>query len=182
MDVISGLATAEVVVIRWPAESDRRDECHALGLPRLLVVEGQTRAPICTDVLEDWVRPPMTSEDFSIRAQTLHIRARSGAVPRVDPSDVLAFGGQSLPLSPAEARIMRPLSASFRQVVARDVLAVHCWPDEAAARRNALDLHILRLRRRIRPLGLCIATVWSRGYVLENCEEGRIVRRRGTAP
>ncbi len=170
MDVISGLVS-EVAIIRWPAEAARRAECHALGVPRLLVVEGPVRAPICTDVLEDWVRPPMTTEDFSIRAQTLHIRARSASHPRVGPDDVLTFDGRSLPLSPAEARIMRPLTTSFRQVVARDVLAVHCWPEEASARRNALDLRILRLRRRIRPLGLHIATVWSRGYVLDRGDE-----------
>ena len=33
--------------------------------------------------------------------------------------------------------------------------------------RNALDVHVLRLRRRIAPLALSIKTVRSRGYLLE---------------
>ncbi|HEX2272971.1 MAG TPA: helix-turn-helix domain-containing protein, partial [Acidimicrobiales bacterium] len=40
------------------------------------------------------------------------------------------------------------------------------WPGQAPG-RNALDVHILRLRRRLRPLGLAIRTVRSRGYLLE---------------
>ena len=32
---------------------------------------------------------------------------------------------------------------------------------------NALDLHIMRLRRRIAPLGLSIRTVWRLGYLIE---------------
>lgn len=177
MDMISGF-DLEVAIIRWPAEADRRAECRALGLPRLLVLEGHVSAPLCTDSLEDWVRPPVTSEDFTVRTRTLHTRARSVAHPSVDASDVLDFGGRSLQLSPAEARIMRALTKAYGQVVGRPVLAGHCWPDEGSGRRNALDLHILRLRRRIQPLRLTIATVWARGYVLQAAEEDPAAGRR----
>jgi DNA-binding response OmpR family regulator len=51
-------------------------------------------------------------------------------------------------------------------VVSRDALARAGWPDGAPG-RNALDVHVLRLRRRLEPLGLVIRTVRSRGYVLE---------------
>ena len=36
-----------------------------------------------------------------------------------------------------------------------------------APTRNALDVHVLRLRRRLAPLGLEIRTVRSRGYLLQ---------------
>ena len=36
--------------------------------------------------------------------------------------------------------------------------------------RNALDVHVLRLRRRLSPLRLAIRTVRSRGYLLERCD------------
>ena len=36
-----------------------------------------------------------------------------------------------------------------------------------APTRNALDVHMLRLRRRIAPLGLEVRTVRSRGYLLQ---------------
>jgi DNA-binding response OmpR family regulator len=51
-------------------------------------------------------------------------------------------------------------------VVSRDTLARAGWPDGAPG-RNALDVHVLRLRRRVDPLGLVIRTVRSRGYLLE---------------
>jgi DNA-binding winged helix-turn-helix (wHTH) protein len=51
-------------------------------------------------------------------------------------------------------------------VVHRDALAAAGWPDGAPG-RNALDVHVLRLRRRLAPVGLGIRTVRSRGYLLE---------------
>jgi DNA-binding response OmpR family regulator len=38
--------------------------------------------------------------------------------------------------------------------------------------RNALDVHMLRLRRRLEPLGLEVRTVRSRGYVLQPATNG----------
>jgi DNA-binding response OmpR family regulator len=51
-------------------------------------------------------------------------------------------------------------------VVRREELASAGWP-EGAPGRNALDVHVLRIRRRVAPLGLAIRTVRSRGYLLE---------------
>lgn len=61
---------------------------------------------------------------------------------------------------------MSALVERFGTVVGRDQLARAGWPDGAPG-RNALDVHVLRLRRRIEPLGLVIKTVRSRGYLLE---------------
>ena len=54
----------------------------------------------------------------------------------------------------------------YGAVVSRDALARAGWPDGSPG-RNALDVHVLRLRRRLAPLGLAIRTVRSRGYLLE---------------
>jgi len=51
-------------------------------------------------------------------------------------------------------------------VVGRELMARRAWPTGAPT-RNALDVHILRLRRRIAPLGLEVRTVRSRGYLLQ---------------
>jgi DNA-binding winged helix-turn-helix (wHTH) protein len=69
-------------------------------------------------------------------------------------------------LPPVEARLMVALIDRFGAVVSRDQLARSGWP-EGSPGRNALDVHVLRLRRRIAPLGLSIKTVRSRGYLLE---------------
>ena len=47
------------------------------------------------------------------------------------------------------------------------------WP-EGAPGRNALDVHVLRLRRRLAPLSLVIRTVRSRGYLLEALSAGQV--------
>ena len=69
-------------------------------------------------------------------------------------------------LSPVEQALTRELLERFDAVVPRDVLAGRAWPDGAPT-RNALDVHVLRLRRRLEPLGLEIRTVRSRGYLLQ---------------
>nr|WP_272924017.1 winged helix-turn-helix domain-containing protein [Streptomyces sp. SID3343] len=88
-------------------------------------------------------------------------------MPSIDREGVLRFGGRRLSLSPAEADLMRVLVESFQEVVPRDSLVRRVWPGDCAQRRNALDLRILRLRRRIGCLQLSIRTAWGRGYLLD---------------
>ena len=74
--------------------------------------------------------------------------------------------GRWVSLPPVEARLMGALLDRFGAVVSREQLAKAGWP-RGAPGRNALDVHMLRLRRRISPIGLAIKTVRSRGYLLE---------------
>ena len=90
----------------------------------------------------------------------------SGA-PSLDDDGVLRYKASWVPLPPVEGRLTDALLSRFGAVVSRENLARAGWP-EGAPGRNALDVHVLRLRRRIAPLGLVIRTVRSRGYLLEN--------------
>jgi len=157
-----------VVVLRWPAESHERERCKSLGVPRLLVLEGRDAPPQFPDALEDWVRPPLNPADLRRRTAALEARALAG-VPLVDGADILRFAGKWLALPAADARLMRALVDAYGSVVSRDCLARLVWPD-GPPRRNAFDLRVLRLRRRIAPLQLAIRTVWRRGYVLDTSE------------
>jgi len=156
-----------VELVRWPAESDRREQLVEAGVPLILVVEGWVEPPVCTYLYEDWVRPPISREDLQARRTTLLARAVAHSVPVIDPDDVLRFGHHRLCLSPAEAQLMRALVGAYGSVVDRSTLVGLLWPGCSTARRNALDLRILRLRRRIMPLQLTIRTVWGRGYMIE---------------
>lgn len=62
---------------------------------------------------------------------------------------------------------MASLVENFQRVVPRMALVERGWGKASDQYRNALDLRILRLRRRITPLALEIKTVWGRGYMLE---------------
>lgn len=157
-----------VELVRWPAESARREQLIAAGIPLILVVEGRVGAPASTYLYEDWVRPPISREDLRARRQSLVARAFANRAPRVDQDDVLHFGYERLCLSRAEAQLMRALVVSIGTVVERDTLVELLWPGCQQARRSALDLRILRLRRRIQSAPLTIRTVWGRGYMLES--------------
>ncbi len=158
----------DVSVLRWPADADRRRLLALEGRPRLLLVDPGAVPPIPDDCLEDWTRAPVSEVDLQIRIDGLRRRYQEhhSTQPRLDPDGVLRHARHWVSLPPVEARLMRPLIDRFGAVVSREQLARSGWP-EGAPGRNALDVHVLRLRRRIEPMGLVIKTVRSRGYLLE---------------
>ncbi len=139
------------------------------GAPRLLLLESEAGPPPACDCLEDWIRVPASEADVSARVRSLAQRAghHDSGAPSLDSDGVLRYATSWVPLPPVEARLTDALLGRFGAVVSRESLARAGWP-EGAPGRNALDVHVLRLRRRIAPLGLVIRTVRSRGYLLEN--------------
>ena len=161
----------DAVLVRWPRESERRDLLAQQSVPRLLLVEDGHPAPEAADCLEDWVRVPSNEDEVRARLLGLMARSRFHAhdVPELDADGVLRFAARWVALPPVEARLTAALLGRFGAVVSRSALARSGWPD-GAPRRNALDVHVVRLRRRLAPIGLAIRTVRSRGYLLEPSE------------
>ena len=120
------------------------------------------------DDLEDWIRTPAADGDLRARVEGLRRRseARTEPCPALDEDGVLRLAERWVSLPPVEARLTAALLERFGAVVSRDSLARAGWPAGAPG-RNALDVHMLRLRRRLSPLALAIRTVRSRGYLLE---------------
>jgi DNA-binding winged helix-turn-helix (wHTH) protein len=168
----------EVVLVQWPAEQDRREELRRAGQPRLLLVE-RGAPPIPTDELEDWIRLPADDLDLRVRVEALRRRTDNdmGAVPLLDDDGVLRLGDRWVSLPPVEARLTHALLDRFGAVVSRESLARAGWPGGSPG-RNALDVHVLRLRRRLSSLRLAIRTVRSRGYLLERSDNGGQVAPR----
>ena len=154
--------------MRWPAEQARRTELERSRRPRLLLLEDGAPPPVADDELEDWIRVPASEEDLRARVDGIHRRvsAQEDVTPELDEDGVLRLGGSWVSLPPVEARLMSALLDRYGAVVSRDALARAGWPSGAPG-RNALDVHMLRLRRRLGPLELAIRTVRSRGYLLE---------------
>lgn len=166
--------------MRWPAERGRREELAELGVARLLLVEDGHGPPDPADCLEDWVRVPASETDVQLRIAGLSSRASAHAPsedlpPRLDEDGVLRAGGGWVPVPPVEARLLRTLLDRYGAVVGRDTLSSAAWADRSPD-RNVLDVHVLRLRRRIAPVGLVIRTVRSRGYLLESDKGQQSVR------
>jgi hypothetical protein len=157
-------------VLHWPAEEDRREQLRLAGQPRLLLVETGA-PPIPTDELEDWIRLPAADVDLRVRVEALRRRGDSSSVlvPELDDDGVLRLGDRWVSLAPVEARLTAVLLERFGAVVSRDALVRAGWPGGSPG-RNALDVHVLRLRRRLSPLRLAIRTVRSRGYLFERAD------------
>ncbi len=155
-----------VALIRWPDEEARLVEARGAGWPRLILVSPGAEPPGMVDPLEDWVRLPAPDTDVRVRVRTLQQRAADMLSPHVEDG-VIAYGDSWVPVSPVEERLAAELCEYFGVVVSRPALVRAAWPDDPPS-RNALDVHVLRLRRRIEPLGLEIRTVRSRGYVLQS--------------
>jgi DNA-binding response OmpR family regulator len=163
----------DVALVRWPAEQARRDELQQHGRPRVLLVEDGV-PPVALDELEDWIRVPAGEADLQARVEGLRRRAEGRLRPRpsLDDDGVLRFDALWVALPPIEARLTSALLERYGAVVARGDLAEAGWPTGSPG-RNALDVHMLRLRRRLGPLGLTIRTVRSRGYLLERTDRPR---------
>ncbi len=158
----------EVTLIRWPDEQGRRQRLSLAGGPRLLLLEDGASPPPVLDCLEDWIRVPAPEDEVRARVDALAIRcaAHDHDAAGMDADGVLRFRGKWVSLPPLETRMMGVLLSRFGAVVSRDALGKAGWP-EGINGRNALDVHVLRLRRRLEPLGPVIRTVRSRGYLLE---------------
>jgi two-component system OmpR family response regulator len=159
------------MLVRWPSEEEQRALLAERHIPRLLLVDDGIPPPDALDCLEDWIRLPAPESDVRARIDGLLSRSRAHlrAVPEIDAHGVLRFGSGWVSLPPVEARLADALVIRFGAVVGRDTLRRSVWPGSAPG-RNVLDVHVLRLRRRLAPLGLAIRTVRSRGYMLEQAE------------
>ena len=160
-----------VEVVRWPADALRLSELRERRVPRLLVVhDGDGELPVPIDCLEDWVTSEAPEWEVDARRRALTLRADQHAVrPALDGDGLLHHRDAWVSLSPVEQAIAALLLDRFGAVVTRETLADRAWPSGVPT-RNALDVHVLRLRRRIAPLGLEIRTVRSRGYLMQSAE------------
>jgi DNA-binding response OmpR family regulator len=167
----------DVALVRWPWESDTRARLARERRPRLLLVDEASAPPVVSDELEDWIRWPAPDGDVKARVDTLLTRwahqASTVEPPTLDDDGVVRHRGAWVSLPPVEARLTQVLLDRFGAVVSREALSKAGWPDGAPG-RNALDVHVLRLRRRLAQVALAIRTIRSRGYLLEAVQRGHL--------
>lgn len=162
-----------VVLIHYPAEAARLDELRTYGLPRLLLVDEAGPAPELEGIDEDWIRLPAHSRDLAMRVETLEELGKLQShkplpePPRVDESELLHHGDRWVALSSIEARLIRALIDRFGSAVRREALIDATWPDDKV-NPNILNVHMVKLRRRIECLGLTIHTLRGYGYLLDS--------------
>jgi two-component system OmpR family response regulator len=165
------VTAADVAVVHWPEEQNEVERLADLGVPRLLLVAPTADPPEPGDVLQDWVRLPGDERD--VRARLLGLRRRAAELdvaPVVDSHGRLVFRRSWVQLSPIEERLACTLIRALEDVVPEETLLRGGWPAGHAS-SNALRVHLHRLRRRIKPLGLEIRGVRSEGWVLQRAPE-----------
>ncbi|WP_197321908.1 winged helix-turn-helix domain-containing protein [Saccharomonospora sp. NB11] len=156
-----------VKFVRWPAESEVREQCKLRQNLCLLIVEHGAPPPENLGPYEDWVRPPIVSQDLRARVRQLSARAVVNEKPVLDSSGTVWFKGASVTLSVMQCEMLTPLIARYGQLVYRAELREILERSGASSSSNALDLHVMRLRRRLQPIGLALRNVWGRGFVVE---------------
>lgn len=163
----------DVALIQWPSDEALRRELAGQGLPRLLLVDPDADPPECADILEDWVRLPVSRADWNARIRALESRLTHSrpSAPHLNGHGTLEYEGEKTQLSTIQTHLMRLLVDRFGVVVNRDALARAAWPDTDPSDNN-LDVAMARLRRQLEPVGLRIRTVRSRGYLLSDARGG----------
>lgn len=160
--------------MEWPIDEAERVELAGRRIPRLLLIDARANPPHCTDVIEDWIRMPADRADIDARVQGLRARAQQlmPQLPIFDTDGRVRFREANAHVSRLQERLLSPLIEQFGVVVSRETLIESGWGG-GETDRNTLDVQIVRLRRRIAPLGLEIGTVRSRGYLLTSRGRGR---------
>jgi len=165
---VSVTANGSVHLVRWPEERELLARLRAEGAPRLLLVRPPAPPPEVIECEEDWVRLPADESDVQARLLALAARSsRHRPRPHVGDDGRLRHGDEWIALSPIELRMARAFVENFGEVVRSEALAGAAWPGEGVNER-ALRVHLTRLRRRLRPVGLELQNIRGRGYVMEH--------------
>jgi DNA-binding response OmpR family regulator len=84
---------------------------------------------------------------------------------RVDPSErTVTVEGHPVELTPKEFDLLALLVQHPGRAFSRDYLIERVWEYDAAGSDRTVDTHVLRLRKKLGPMGERIETVWGIGY------------------
>lgn len=129
---------------------------------------------------DDYMVKPFELPELEARVRAL-TRRSSGTVPmmqcgalsydQVGRSAIL--NGQVLDLSARELGLLEVLLSRSGRLVSKDQLVDHLcgWGEEVS--HNAIEVYVHRLRKKLEPGGVRIATVRGLGYCLEKPQEVR---------
>jgi two-component system OmpR family response regulator len=158
-----------VAIVWWPEEASSLPGLRASGVPRLLLVAPDAMPPRPAGPDEDWIRRPAPEADVAARVSALAARSE-GSAPEIGAGR-LRYRGRWVSLSQTEEAISAVLARAFGDIVPVEQLT------SAGGRKlspEGIRVHLTRLRKRLRPLGLVVRPVRGRGYVLDDVEHAPV--------
>ena len=84
---------------------------------------------------------------------------------------MLIVNGETMPLSPREFSVLEMLLTRVGRVVSKDAIidALSKW-DEGVG-KNAIEVYIHRIRKKLEPLGINVLTIRGLGYLLQKAQQ-----------
>jgi DNA-binding response OmpR family regulator len=99
--------------------------------------------------------------------------ALSAGPLRIDLGErTVSVDGRSVDLTPKEFDLLALLVRNPGRAFGRDYLIERVWGYDAAGSDRTVDTHVLRLRKKLGPVGDRIETVWAIGYRFARSAEG----------
>jgi DNA-binding response OmpR family regulator len=137
------------------------------------------------EAADDYVTKPVSPHQFLARVRALLRRSGhdgDGSNDKVAIDEIkvdlrqrrAVVNGTRLHLTPRELSLLHALVANQNRVLSRDQLIEQAWGDQTRAASKSVDVHILRLRKKMRSSlrpGFYIRSWRGFGYSFENSEE-----------
>ena len=131
--------------------------------------------------VDDYLAKPFEPDELMARLRALYrrttVQARQPVLIHGDieiqvRARTAHRGGRHLSLSPKEFDLLHYMMENAGEIVTREMLLRHVWKLQFDPQTNVIDVHLVRLRRKLeegaaRP---CLETVWGRGYRLVAAE------------
>ncbi len=178
-----------VVIIDWmlPGASGlelarrlRRDELFA-ELPLIMLTargEEADKLKGFDSGIDDYITKPFSPKELIARIRALQRRSSGAVDGRLRLGDLtvdlqshrVTFGAQTIPLGPTEFRLLLLLMQHPDRAFDRAQLLDRVWGRSVYVEERTVDVHVLRLRRALKPFNLdgLVETVRGVGYRLSS--------------
>ena len=181
------LARPDLVVLDWLLPGlDGLSVCRELRRKHLMpIIMLTARSEVADRVsglqvgADDYLGKPFSIVELSARISSLLRRvALDSAASSPDSTQPITFGqlvldpsghratldGSPLDLSLREMELLEILLTHPGRTFSRDYLLQRLWGDDFDGLDRAVDTQMVRLRRKLGDLGVCIEAVWGVGY------------------